>query len=212
MGPPLRREEESVFLCRRYVCCIIVSARVYPRCLRHCCVQDGCGPDSAFAFCPLGNGGFIRPPFLHNVEIKNAWSFTPFPQIAFMAWYLGRGTTLTLKSIIIWDMTPCSPLSFNPEDDTLHNQCCENLKSYCDVRALGNMACVDNRCYGNGSDQRFICCLTPACTQQSKELLFSLWSVPEATMGWCDRKCFFFCGPFPGYITRTISYRELVQS
>jgi hypothetical protein len=39
----------------------------------------------------------------------------------------------------------------------------------------------------------FLCGLTPACTQQSKELLFFLWSVPEATMGWCDRKCF-LCG------------------
>jgi hypothetical protein len=52
-----------------------------------------------------------------------------------------------LKSIVFWDMTPCSPLSFNrrfggtyglhlqgrrniPEDDTLHNHGCENLKSY----------------------------------------------------------------------------------
>jgi hypothetical protein len=50
-----------------------------------------------------------------------------------------------MKSIIFWDMTPCSPLSFNrrfggtyrlhlqgqiPEDDALYNHCCENLKSY----------------------------------------------------------------------------------
>jgi hypothetical protein len=33
---------------------------------------------------------------------------------------------LKLKSIIFWDMTPCSPLN----DDTLHNRRCENLKSY----------------------------------------------------------------------------------
>jgi hypothetical protein len=32
--------------------------------------------------------------------------------------------------IIFWDMTPCSLLSHIPEDDTLHNHCCENLKSY----------------------------------------------------------------------------------
>jgi hypothetical protein len=35
--------------------------------------------------------------------------------------------TYRLKSIIFWDMTPCSPLSW---DDTLHNQRCDNLKSY----------------------------------------------------------------------------------
>jgi hypothetical protein len=53
-----------------------------------------------------------------------------------------------MKSIIFWDMTPCSPLSCIrsssetsgatlrttrrriPEDDTLHNHRCENLKSY----------------------------------------------------------------------------------
>jgi hypothetical protein len=34
-----------------------------------------------------------------------------------------------MENIIFWDMTPCSPLSF-PEDDTLHNHRCENLKSY----------------------------------------------------------------------------------
>jgi hypothetical protein len=28
----------------------------------------------------------------------------------------------------------------------------------------------------NGSDQRFLCGMTPACTQQSKELLFSTGS------------------------------------
>jgi hypothetical protein len=32
MGPPLRRGEGSVFQWRRYVCCTLVSARVYPRC------------------------------------------------------------------------------------------------------------------------------------------------------------------------------------
>jgi hypothetical protein len=55
-----------------------------------------------------------------------------------------------LKSIIFWDMTPCSLLSFTlrssetsgatrrntrrhiPEDDTLHDHRCENLKSYND--------------------------------------------------------------------------------
>jgi hypothetical protein len=31
----------------------------------------------------------------------------------------------------------------------------------------------------NGSDQRFLCGLTPACTQQSKELVFSTGSVPR---------------------------------
>jgi hypothetical protein len=32
VGPSLRRVEGSVFLCRRYVCCTAVSARVYPHC------------------------------------------------------------------------------------------------------------------------------------------------------------------------------------
>jgi hypothetical protein len=32
MGPPLQRGEGSVFLCRRYVCFALVSARVYPHC------------------------------------------------------------------------------------------------------------------------------------------------------------------------------------
>jgi hypothetical protein len=36
-----------------------------------------------------------------------------------------------LKSIIFWDTMPCSLPSFNlPENDTLHNHRCENLKSY----------------------------------------------------------------------------------
>jgi hypothetical protein len=32
MGPPFRRGEGSAFQWRRYVCCTVVSARVYPRC------------------------------------------------------------------------------------------------------------------------------------------------------------------------------------
>jgi hypothetical protein len=39
-----------------------------------------------------------------------------------------------LKSIFFWDMTPCSALSGTrrhiPEEDTLQNHRCENLKSY----------------------------------------------------------------------------------
>jgi hypothetical protein len=45
-----------------------------------------------------------------------------------------------VKSIIFWDMTPCSPLSctrrfggtyrLHFQDDTLYNHRCENLKSY----------------------------------------------------------------------------------
>jgi hypothetical protein len=48
----------------------------------------------------------------------------------------GRNFALFLKSIIFWDMTPCSPLSQRtvrrhiPEDVTLHNHRCENVKSY----------------------------------------------------------------------------------
>jgi hypothetical protein len=38
-------------------------------------------------------------------------------------------TMLFLKGIIFWDMTPCSPSSFNL-NSTLHNHRCENLKSY----------------------------------------------------------------------------------
>jgi hypothetical protein len=41
---------------------------------------------------------------------------------------------MTLKSIFFWDMTPCSALSGTrrhiPEEDTLQNHRCENLKSY----------------------------------------------------------------------------------
>jgi hypothetical protein len=60
---------------------------------------------------------------------------------------------------------------------------------YCDTHAVGQQSTVETLCItvakqrNNGSDQRFLCGLTPACTQQSRELLFSLWSVPEATMG-----------------------------
>jgi hypothetical protein len=41
------------------------------------------------------------------------------------------------KSIIFWDMTPCTATQQTtrhhiPEDDTLHNHRCENLKSYND--------------------------------------------------------------------------------
>jgi hypothetical protein len=32
MGLPLRRGEGLIFLCRRYVGCTVLSARVYPRC------------------------------------------------------------------------------------------------------------------------------------------------------------------------------------
>jgi hypothetical protein len=35
-----------------------------------------------------------------------------------------------LKSIIIWDMTPWCTRRHIPEDDTLHNHRCENLKFY----------------------------------------------------------------------------------
>jgi hypothetical protein len=35
-----------------------------------------------------------------------------------------------LKSIIFWELTPYSPLSFIQQDDTFHNHRCENLKSY----------------------------------------------------------------------------------
>jgi hypothetical protein len=31
-GAPSSTKEGSVFLCRHYVCCTVVSARVYPRC------------------------------------------------------------------------------------------------------------------------------------------------------------------------------------
>jgi hypothetical protein len=37
------------------------------------------------------------------------------------------------KSTIFWDITPCSPLNVKltlPEDGTLHNHRCENIKSY----------------------------------------------------------------------------------
>jgi hypothetical protein len=55
----------------------------------------------------------------------------------------------------------------------------------------------------NGSDQRFLCGLTPACTQQSKELLFSTGSGLAQHCG----SVFFGVRP-RGYITRV--FREPV--
>jgi hypothetical protein len=70
---------------------------------------------------------------LHNEELRNL-HFSP--------------NIIRMKRIIFWDMTPCSPLSCMrrssetsgktklttrrhiPEDNTLHNHRCENLKSY----------------------------------------------------------------------------------
>jgi hypothetical protein len=67
---------------------------------------------------------------------------------SFMKISSGIQVMLMLRRISSWDMTPCSPLSFTrhfrgtsgatqwntrrhiPEDDTLHNHRCENLKSY----------------------------------------------------------------------------------
>jgi hypothetical protein len=52
----------------------------------------------------------------------------------------------------------------------------------------------------NGSDQRFLCGLTPACTQQSKELLFSTGSGLAQQCG----SVFFGVRP-RRYITRVFS-------
>jgi hypothetical protein len=54
---------------------------------------------------------------------------------------------------------------------------------YCDMHAVGQQSTVETlfitvaKQRNNGSDQRFLWGLTPACTQQSKELLFSTGSV-----------------------------------
>jgi hypothetical protein len=56
---------------------------------------------------------------------------------------------LILNGTIFWDITPCSPLSLNlrfggttwryiPEDGTLHNHRCENLKSYRLILFMGS--------------------------------------------------------------------------
>jgi hypothetical protein len=46
MGPHLRRGEGSVFQCRRYVCCAVVSAQVlvYPRCYSVQVIMDSVHP------------------------------------------------------------------------------------------------------------------------------------------------------------------------
>jgi hypothetical protein len=51
----------------------------------------------------------------------------------------------------------------------------------------------------------FLCGLTPACTQQWKKLLFSLWSGPAQQ--W---KCF-LCGLFPDYVAWMSAGRNLVR-
>jgi hypothetical protein len=57
------------------------------------------------------------------------------------------------------------------------------LFTYCDMHAVGQQSTVETlfitvaKQRNNGSDQRFLWGLTPACTQQSKELLFSTGSV-----------------------------------
>jgi hypothetical protein len=59
--------------------------------------------------------------------------------IKFYEFSLRKKTCEIIKSIIFWDMMPCSPTSGTtlrtarrhiPEDDTLQNHGCENLKSY----------------------------------------------------------------------------------
>jgi hypothetical protein len=37
--------------------------------------------------------------------------------------------------------------SVGPDDPAIPFKC---ISKYCDVHAVGNIACVDNRCYGNG--------------------------------------------------------------
>jgi hypothetical protein len=68
------------------------------------------------------------------------WNYTNI--LHYFYWELLRNTTfltsLPSKSTIFWDITPCTPLKVNrrfgatytPEDGTLHNHRCENLKSY----------------------------------------------------------------------------------
>jgi hypothetical protein len=62
IGPPLWRGERSVFLCRRYVCCTVVSARVYTSCHGVPVTMDSVHP----SFCP----------------VNCCW---PFPALSFLA-------------------------------------------------------------------------------------------------------------------------------
>jgi hypothetical protein len=73
------------------------------------------------------------------------------------------------------------------------------------MHAVGQQATVETLCItlakqrNNGSDQRFLCGLTPACKQQSRELLFSMGSGPA------QRGSVFFGVQPRGYITRVFS-------
>jgi hypothetical protein len=86
------------------------------------------------------------------------------------------------------------------------------IHKYCDMHAVGQQSTVETlfitvaQQRNNGSDQRFLCGLTPACTQQSKELLFSTGSVPRPMQQWV-----FFCGLFTGYIAGQL-VKELVMT
>jgi hypothetical protein len=77
---------------------------------------------------------------------------------------------------------------------------------YCDMHAVGQQSTVETlfitvaKQRNNGSDQRFLWRLTPACTQQSKALLFSTGSGPAQQCG----SVFLEVRP-RGYITRVFS-------
>jgi hypothetical protein len=74
---------------------------------------------------------FWQRPLKRLIEIGHIFSIAFLPKT-----YLQQ-TDTCLKSIFFWDMTPCSALSGTrttrrhiPEEDTLQNHRCENLKSY----------------------------------------------------------------------------------
>jgi hypothetical protein len=83
---------------------------------------------------------------------------------------------------------------------------CMCLCMYCDMRAVGQQSTVETLFItvaeqrNNGRDQRFLCGLIPACTRQSKELLFSTGSGPTQQCG----SVFFGVRP-RDYITRVFS-------